>query len=82
MSEFNLKDTLKTSIKMKDANLISFVTLSQDQKYIFAGGFDKILHVYETADPINKHKELPLKYYAYCCVKIQKMLYIGGMNFI
>jgi hypothetical protein len=55
MSDFNLKDTLNTSIRMKDANLISFVTLSQDQKYIFAGGFDKILHVYETADPINKH---------------------------
>ncbi len=33
-------------------------------------------------DPINTHLEINLKYYAYCCLKLENLLYIGGMNFI
>lgn len=49
LSHLIIKDLVHTSLPLKDDNLISFVSLSPDHKYIVAGGFDKKLHLFSTS---------------------------------
>lgn len=71
---------ISTPVEFGEDNLLAFLTLSQDSKYIICGGFDKRLHLIDT-DTLQKI-DFALKYYAYCCLKYGSHIYIGGMNFI
>lgn len=81
MSDLDLKNLTEATLDFKEDNLLSFVTLTNDGKYIACGGFDKQLTLIETLNP-TKRQTFLLKYYAYCCLKFFDKLYIGGMNFI
>ncbi len=39
---------ISTPIEFGEDNLLAFLTLSQDSKYIICGGFDKRLHLIDT----------------------------------
>jgi hypothetical protein len=75
-----LHNMISTPIEFQEDNLLSFITLSIDQKYILCGGFDKRLHVIDTDTLIKK--DYALKYYAYCCFRYGSQIFIGGMDFI
>ena len=79
LSGLKISEMKTSEVEMESGNLVSFVTRSQDGKYLVAGGFDKILHIFQEGAEHNKY---PLTYYAYCCHLAGDLLYIGGMNFI
>ena len=77
--EINKKSV--TTVKLADANELTFITSSADGKWLFTGGFDKILSVIDRQSN-SIHLQVPLQSVALCCYIKGNMLFIGGLKFI
>jgi len=74
------KKSVKT-VKLADARWLSFITSSADGKWLFTGGWDKILSVIDRQSN-SIHLQVPLQSFAGCCYMKGNMLFIGGVQFI
>ena len=71
----------KTVVPLEDAKELNFITSSADGKWLFTGGWDKILSVIDRQSN-SIHLQVPLQSIAWCCYMKGNMLFIGGFGFI